>query len=75
MVEAKYILTPVRGSTSIVMRKNIRHAVTASVWNGLSEQSAKRHAYAVCSLFKDGAEILIDRGWDMATGEKALTIR
>ena len=22
--------------------------------------------------YKDGAEILIDRGWDMATGEKRL---
>ncbi len=75
MVEAKYILTPVLWKSSIDMRKNIRRAVTASVMEWLSEQSAKRHPYAVCALLQRCAEILIDRGWDMATGEKDFDVR
>ncbi len=70
MVEAKYILTPVLWKYLFDMRKNIRRAVTASVMEWFIEQSAKRHPYAVCALLQRWRGILIDRGWDMATGEK-----
>ncbi len=69
MVEAKYILTPVLVEVPLSLCK--KHQARGNGFGyGMvypNFNSAKRHAYAVCALSKDGAEILIDRGWDMAT--------
>ncbi len=53
MVEAKYILTPVLWK--YLYRYAKKHQARGNgfwLWNGLSEQSAKRHPYAVCSLLQ-----------------------
>ncbi len=71
MVEAKYILTPVLWKYLLSISK--KHQARG---NGFgyrivypnNQQSVTRTLSA--RYYKDGAEILIDRGWDMATGEK-----
>lgn len=71
MVEAKYILTPVLWK--YLYRYAKKHQVRGNGFGyGMvypnNPQSVTRTLSA--RYYKDGAEILIDRGWDMATGEK-----
>lgn len=71
MVEAKYILTPVLWK--YLYRYAKKHQARGNGFGyGMvypnNPQSVTRTLSA--RYYKDGAEILIDRGWDMATGEK-----
>ena len=59
------------GNIFIVMPASIRRGVTALVMEWFTRQSPKRGpGRFLLAIIKDGAEILVDRGWDMATGEK-----
>ncbi|MGT9391839.1 DNA-cytosine methyltransferase, partial [Escherichia coli] len=71
MVEAKYILTPVLWK--YLYRYAKKHQARGNGFGyGMvypnNPQSVTRTLSA--RYYKDGAEILIDRGWDMAKGEK-----
>lgn len=71
IVEAKYILTPVLWK--YLYRYAKKHQARGNGFGyGMvypnNPQSVTRTLSA--RYYKDGAEILIDRGWDMATGEK-----
>ena len=71
MVEAIYILTPVLWK--YLYRYAKKHQARGNGFGyGMvypnNPQSVTRTLSA--RYYKDGAEILIDRGWDMATGEK-----
>lgn len=71
MVEAKYILTPVLWK--YLYRYAKKHQARGNGFGyGMvypnNPQSVTRTLSA--RYYKDGAEILIDRGWDMATSEK-----
>lgn len=50
-VGREYLLTPVStGKATLYVMKNIRHR-NNGLWNGLSEQSAKHHAYAHAAAY------------------------
>ncbi len=70
MVEAKYILTPaVEVPLSICEKHQARgNGFGYGMVYPNNPQSVTRTLSA--RYYKDGAEILIDRGWDMAKGEK-----